>query len=109
MLPTPGALRTVITPSATVHLAGEPSCAETHSSRFLPSKSTMASEGGAALVAPGVTTLGTGSHTSVSWGLGAGACCAERTAMRAADAKDSLIGVFILPGTLDQRTPARSP
>jgi len=56
-----------------IHFAGDLSCAETHSSRFLPSKRMMASEGGAPLVAPGVTTGGTGSQTSVSCGLAAGA------------------------------------
>src|ERR1035437_7985322 len=83
MLPTPGAFLTVITPSATFHWAGEWSWADTHSSRFLPSKRTIASEGGTALVAPGVTTLGTGVHTSVSSGLGAAGCCDERGAVRA--------------------------
>jgi hypothetical protein len=53
---------------------GRPVLAETHSSRFLPSNSTIASEGGAALLAPGVTILGTGSDTSVSWGFGAAGC-----------------------------------
>src|SRR5438270_11330408 len=81
MLPTPFSLLTVRTPSATVHLAGDLSLAETHSSRFLPSNSTIASEGGAVLFTPGVTTLGTGSQTSVSSGFGfvpacaADACC----------------------------------
>src|SRR5271165_2396074 len=82
-------------PSATIHLAGDLSLTDTHSSRFLPSNSTMASEGGAPSAAPGVTTLGTGSHTSVSWGLGAEGCCADRRAMRAADARDSFTGIFI--------------
>src|SRR3982074_514439 len=72
----PAALFTVSTPSATVHLAGDLSWTDTHSSRFLPSNRTIASEGGAALLAPGVTTLGTGSHTSVSSGLAVGDCAA---------------------------------
>src|SRR5579859_5685590 len=65
----PPVLFTVMTPSATVHLTGDLSLLVTHSSRLLPSKSTMASEGGAVQVAPGVTTLGTGSQTSVSSGF----------------------------------------
>src|SRR5450432_2605355 len=69
----PVSLLTVTMTGATVHLAGaERSWAETHSSRFLPSKRTMASEGAAVGVAPGVTTLGSGCQTSVSSGLGAG-------------------------------------
>ena len=86
----PCALFTVSTPSATVHLAGDLSRLDTHSSRFLPSNSTIASDGGAALVAPGVTTLGTGSHTSVSSGFAAVGCCAERGGARgkAADARN---------------------
>src|ERR1017187_30336 len=80
MLPASGALLTVITPPATVHLAGDLSLTVTHWSRFLPSNKTVASEGGAVQVAPGVTTLGSGVHTSVSSGLGAAGCCAEREA-----------------------------
>src|SRR5690348_15313339 len=82
MLPTPGALLTVNTPSWTNHLAGEPSCAETHWSRFLPSKSTMASEGGCAGVTPGVTTAGTGDHCSRCWRNVACDCCAGRAVAR---------------------------
>src|SRR5690242_5536359 len=71
----PAALFTVTTPLATVHLAGDLSRTDTHWSRFLPSKRTMASEGGAVALsdggAPGVTTGGTGVHCSVSWGFGA--------------------------------------
>ncbi len=52
---------------ATIHCAGVWSCAETHSSRFLPSKSTIASEGGAVSFMPGVTIAGTGVQTSVSF------------------------------------------
>src|SRR6516162_9877931 len=64
-----------MTPSATIHCAGVWSLAETHSSRFLPSKRMMASEGGAVEVAPGVTIAGWGDQTSVSSGFGtAGAC-----------------------------------
>src|SRR5271166_5065118 len=77
----PADLATVITPSATVHCAGDLSFADTHSSRFFPSKRTMASEGGAPQVAPGVTTFGSGSQTSVSAGLGPeGACDCVATA-----------------------------
>src|SRR5450755_4883786 len=68
----PADLATVITPSATVHCAGDLSFADTHSSRFFPSNKMMASEGGAPQVAPGVTTLGSGDQTSVSAGLGPG-------------------------------------
>src|SRR5436305_13633103 len=84
MLPTPFSLLTVSTPSATGHLAGDLSRLDTHSSRFLPSNSTIASDGGAVLLAPGVTSFGIGSHTSVSsglapvagrpWACGAAAC-----------------------------------
>src|SRR3974390_2337157 len=75
----PAAFLTVMTPSATVHCAGDLSCADTHSSRFLPSKRTRASDGGAPHVAPGVTTFGSGAQTSVSSGLGPGdgAACGE--------------------------------
>src|SRR3954469_18628892 len=69
----PASLLTVTMPLETVHLAGAlRSWAETHSSRFLPSKRMMASEGAAVGVAPGVTTLGSGCQTSVSSGLAAG-------------------------------------
>src|SRR5215831_7724860 len=61
-----------MTPFATIHFAGDPSFAETHSSMFLPSKSMIASDGESAFDLPGVITGGTGSHTSVSAGLGAG-------------------------------------
>src|SRR5215831_4066006 len=61
-----------MTPFATIHFAADPSFAETHSSMVLPSKSTIASEGASAFDLPGVITGGTGSHTSVSAGLGAG-------------------------------------
>src|SRR5215475_12573195 len=76
----PAFLSTVTMPSATVHLAGTlRSCAETHSSRFLPSKRMIASEGAAAQDAPGVTTLGSGVQTSVSSGLAVG--CWAKTAV----------------------------
>src|SRR5580704_7979804 len=90
MLPTPGALLTVMTPSATIHFAGDLSWADTHSSRFFPSNRTIASEGGALQVAPGVTIFGTGSQTSVSSGFGLACSCAVRgtaTAIRAANAR----------------------
>src|SRR6478672_3485538 len=104
MLPTPGAFFTVITPSATVHWAGDLSWADTHSSRLLPSNRTIASEGGAALVAPGVTILGTGVQTSVSSGFGAAGRSAKRpaatataaTAMRVASLRNFEIFVRII-------------
>src|ERR1017187_1700476 len=68
----PADLATDITPSATVHCAGDLSFADTHSSRFFPSNRMMASEGGAPQVAPGDTIFGSGSQTSVSAGLGPG-------------------------------------
>src|SRR5438552_653777 len=66
MLPTD--LSTVMMPSATFQRAGEWSLVETHWSRLRPSNSTIASDGGALLVAPGDTTEGTGSHCSVAFG-----------------------------------------
>src|ERR1700744_3114242 len=89
MFPSP--LLTVITPSFTFHLAGLLSLLETHSSRFLPSKRMIASEGAAPQVAPGVTTAGTGSQTSVSSGLAPAGAWAKRgadTASRAAEARN---------------------
>src|ERR1017187_27812 len=73
----PADLATDITPSATVHCAGDLSLADTHSSRFFPSNRMMASEGGAPQVALGVTTFGSGDQTSVSAGLAPdeGAAC----------------------------------
>src|SRR5450432_2189758 len=82
----PASLLTVTMAAATVHLAGaQRSWAETHSSRFLPSKRMMASEGAAVGVAPGVTTLGSGCQTSVSSGLGAG-CWAKSATERSGSA-----------------------
>src|ERR1019366_271506 len=84
----PADLATDITPLATVHCAGDLSFAETHSSRFFPSNRMMASEGGAPQVAPGVTTFGSGSQTSVSAGLGPGegaACDGDCAAAAAGD------------------------
>ena len=52
---------------------GEWSATDTHSSSFRPSNSTIASEGAAASLAPGVTMGGTGEYTSVSSCFGAGA------------------------------------
>src|SRR5689334_10610372 len=83
MLVAPRALFTVITPFCTIQLAGDLSLVFTHSSSFFPSNRTIASEGGADSTAAGVTTFGTGSHTSVSCGLGrvrpcAAGCCAIR-------------------------------
>src|SRR3974390_136447 len=68
----PAAFLTVTMPSATIHCAGDLSCADTHSSRFVPSKRTRASDGGAPHIGPGVTIFGSGAHTSVSSGLGPG-------------------------------------
>src|SRR5580700_9238002 len=69
-------------PLATIHFAGaERSCADTHSSRFLPSNKMIASEGGAAQVAPGVTTFGSGCQTSVSSGLAVDCWARRETAM----------------------------
>src|ERR1700733_15405927 len=85
----PPDLLTVITPSATSHLAGDLSLFVTHSSRFLPSNSTIASDGAAPQVAPGVTTAGTGSHISVSSGFGLTGDCAKRGAARAIRAADA--------------------
>src|SRR5580658_10036389 len=82
MLPTPCALLTVRIPLATTHWAGVWSWADTHSSWFLPSNRTMASEGGAESVAPGVTIGGTGVQTSVSSDSGLAGCCAARAAER---------------------------
>src|ERR1700674_1362503 len=96
----PPVLFTVITPSATSHFAGDLSRFVTHSSRFLPSNSTIASEGAAPQVAPGVTTGGTGSQISVSSGFGLAGDCAKRgtvTAIRAADARRLENGKRIIP------------
>src|SRR5438270_3012222 len=87
----PAFLLTVSTPSETIHWAGDLSCAETHWSRFLPSNKMIASEGAAPQVAPGVTTSGTGFHTSVSSGFAwfgvEGACCARLDTTRTANAR----------------------
>src|ERR1051325_10044634 len=73
-------LSTVTMPSATIHLAGAlGACAGNHSSRFLPSKRMIASDGAAVQVVPGVTTLGSGVQTSVSSGLAVG--CWAKTAV----------------------------
>src|SRR5277367_4720050 len=85
----PPDLFTVITPSATSHLAGDLSLLVTHSSRFLPSNSTIASDGAAPQVAPGLTTLGTGSQISVSSGFGLVADWARRGAATASSAADA--------------------
>src|ERR1700757_357931 len=66
----PAVLLTTRMPPATVHFAGcERSLAETHSSKFFPSKRTIASDGGLPHSAAGVTTFGSGCQTSVSSGL----------------------------------------
>src|ERR1700722_8763593 len=85
----PPVLFTVITPSATSHFAGDLSRFVTHSSRFLPSNSTIASEGAAPQVAPGVTTGGTGSQISVSSGFGLAGDCANSGAAKAISAADA--------------------
>src|SRR5271156_4095226 len=95
----PESLLTVTMPWATLHLAGAErslslSWAETHSSRFLPSKRMMASEGAAVGVAPGVTTLGSGCQTSVSSGLGAGlvsGCWASAVAARVTNRRRAVV------------------
>src|SRR5437867_663048 len=81
----PDGLFTVTTPLATVHFAGDPSLSDTHASRFLPSKSTTASDGASASTRPGVITTGTGVQTSVSAGLavdlGGGVCALDVVTM----------------------------
>src|SRR3954468_8273469 len=79
MLPPPEPFFTVMMPSCTSHPAGDWSFTFTHSSSFFPLKRTIASEGGSVQVAPGVTTFGSGDQTSVSSGLGLGACSCEKT------------------------------
>src|SRR5579872_3939758 len=64
-------------PSATTHCAGVLSFAETHWLSSLPSKRTIASDGGSESFAPGVTTGGTGCHTSVSSGFIVDGCWAK--------------------------------
>src|SRR5918994_4111126 len=66
----PAFLLTVMTPSATVHCAGDLSLVDTHSFRFLPSNRMRASAGAVLVLVPGATTRGTGSQTSVSSGRG---------------------------------------
>src|SRR5262245_55592861 len=84
----PEGLLTVITPSATVHWAGDLSFVDTHSFTFLPSKRMIASAGAVVVLVPGATTFGTGSQTSVSCGRGfwvvGAACCAARGSVSAA-------------------------
>src|SRR5580698_4928720 len=76
MLPEPAPFLTVMTPLATTQGAAVVwSLARTHWSRLEPLNRTMASDGGALSVAPGVTTGGTGDQTSVSSGLGLGVVC----------------------------------
>src|SRR5450432_3938507 len=98
ILPEPRALLTVMMALLTIQLAGDLSRVFTHSSSFPPSNRTMASEGGAESTAPGVTTLGTGSQTSVSCGLplpwarpGPAGCCCAKTA---ADNANSIASVL---------------
>src|SRR5487761_566601 len=86
MLPTPGALFTTMAPFLTSQRAGVWSCAETHSLRLLPLNRMIASAGGVPTVAPGVTTGGTGLHTSVALGFAVGASCARVTALAASSA-----------------------
>jgi hypothetical protein len=72
----PDFLFTVITPSATVQAAGDVSFTFTHSSRLVPPKSTIASDGAAPHSPPGVTIFGSGFQTSVSSGFAVeGGCC----------------------------------
>src|SRR5579883_1151795 len=108
MLPTPGALLTTMTPSRTSQRAGDWSCAETHSLRSLPLKRTIASDGAAPTVAPGVTTGGTGIHNSVSFGFGIAACCASPIALTAS--RHEVVKSFELsPRMLIQKSPYREP
>src|SRR5690348_4371716 len=83
MLPTPAALLTTMTPSLTSQRAGVWSCAETHACRSLPANRMIASDGGAPTVVPGVTTGGTGAHTSVACGFGLAASCTTAIALTA--------------------------
>ena len=84
----PADLLTVMTPSATVQPAGDLSAVETHCRGCLPSNRTIASEGGGASRSAGRDHLGTGSQTSVSFGLGfavwaaPGAGCLRRALRR---------------------------
>ena len=91
----PAFLFTVSTPFCTVHPAGfVVSLAVTHCERSRPSKSTIASEGGAAFVAPGVTIFGTGVQTSVSSGLPFACCCcasAGRAPIMASAMRESVV------------------
>src|ERR1700720_2157955 len=76
----PADLLTLRTLCDTIHRARDPSLLDTHSSRLVPSNNLIASDGGAAFVIPGVTTTGTGCHTSVSAGFGepeTSVCAAE--------------------------------
>src|SRR3954470_11799159 len=82
MPPPPSPFFTVIMPSCTFHCAGEWPSTDTHSSTFLPSNSTTASEGGSVQVAPGVTTFGSGLQTSVSSGLVFAVCWAKNGMLR---------------------------
>src|ERR1700722_16789623 len=105
----PPVLFTVITPSATSHFAGDLSRFVTHSSRFLPSNSTIASEGAAPQVAPGVTTGGTGSQISVSSGFGLAGDCANKgaaTAIKAADKRKLENGKRIMQRKYTQLPPS---
>src|SRR3954470_20933984 len=87
----PADLFTVMTPFATDHFAGDPSLADTHSSRLAPPKRTTASEGASRSVFPGATTFGTGCQTSVSSGrIGFADVCA--TACVAASTSTARIG-----------------
>src|SRR5215469_9949466 len=112
----PPVLLTRMRPSTRSHLTGWWSETLTHSSRLLPSKRAMASEGAAPKVSPGVTTGGTGFQISVSSGF---ACaflgsCAERVMAAEANAAKARVlrmGEFFIvcectekqgPGTRDQ-------
>src|SRR5579862_4922943 len=100
---------TVRTPSPTIQSAGDPSFTWTHSSSFLPSNSTIASEGGAANVAPGVTTGGTGSHTSVSSGFIFSVCWAHKpphTEVANTNADSLNNSIRFIHGSLHERPPA---
>src|SRR5690606_34988217 len=89
-------LCTVITPSCTFQPAGDPSFTFSHSSSDVPSKSTMASDGGSASVFPGVTMGGSGSHTSVSFGLGFAPCCATTAVVSKAPARKAHVDRYTI-------------
>jgi hypothetical protein len=69
-------------PFATIHFAGPP-LTLSHPDSDLPSKRTTASAGACAGVAPGLTSFGTGSQTSVASGFGPDSANAAALAINA--------------------------